>query len=91
VQADPTSWLGPVSTILNVLTSGKFDRTSKVAGESPMDLAVMAAKLCLRHGDKERARALISVGLKIDPQSPGLLYVGRILERYQATAPPNSP
>jgi hypothetical protein len=91
VQTDPTSWLGPVTTIQNTLTSGKFDRTSRVSGESPMALAVMAAKVCLRHGDKERARALVLAGLKIDPQSTELLYVGRILEREHAKAPPNSP
>jgi len=91
MQTDPTSWLGPVTTILNVLTSGKFDRVSRVSGKSPMDFAAMTAKACLRHGDIERARALVLAGLKIDPQSAELLYVARILEREHAKAPPNSP
>jgi len=90
VQADPASWLGPVSTIQSVLTSNKLDPGLKVAGQSPMDLAAFAAKFCLRHGDKERARALVLAGLKMDAKSAELLFIGRILEREQEQARPNA-
>jgi hypothetical protein len=79
-----------VTTIQSVLTSNKLDPGLKVAGQSPMDLAALAAKTCLRHGDKERARALILAGLKIDPKSVELLYIGRILEREQEQSRSNA-
>ena len=89
VQADPASWLGPATTIQNVLTSNILDAGLKVAGQSPLDLAALAAKACLRNGDRDRARALVLAGLEIDPKSAELLFIGRILEREQAKAPSN--
>jgi hypothetical protein len=90
IQADPSSWFGPVSTIQSVLTSKKLDPGLKVAGQSPMDLAALAAKACLRHGDQERARALVLAGLQLDPKSAELLFIGRILGREQEKTPPNA-
>jgi len=90
IQVDPTSWLGPVTTIHGILTTKKLDPRTKVAGLSPMDMAVMAAKACLRHGDKERARALVLAGLNMDPRSAELLFIGRILERESEETPPNA-
>jgi hypothetical protein len=86
LQADPSSWLGPVTAIQSVLTSNKLDPGLKVAGQSPLDIAALAAKACLRHGDKERARALVLAGLKMYPKSAELLYIHRVVEREQEQA-----
>jgi len=90
VQADPASWLEPVTTIQTVLTSSKLDPGLKVAGQSPLDLAALAAKACLRHGDKERARTLVQAGLKMEPRSVELLFIARILEREAEEVAPNA-
>jgi len=90
IQTNPASWPGPVATIQTILTTHKLDPRVRVSGQSPMDLAALAAKVCLRHGDRNQAKALVLAGLKIDPRSPELLYIGRIVEREPATAPADS-
>ena len=90
IEANPTSWLEPVTTIHNILTTRKLEPTVNVAGRSLLDVAALGAKACLRHGDMERARSLVLGGLKIDPKSAELLYLGQILEREQAKAPSNA-
>ena len=90
IQANPTSWLEPVTTIHNILATRKLDPTVRVAGRLLLDLPALAAKVCSRHGDMERARSLVLAGLKIDPKSPELLYIGRILEREQEKTSPNA-
>ena len=87
IQANPGSWRESVTTIHTILTTRNLDPSVGVAGQLPLNLAALAAKICLRHGDTERAGSLILAGLKIDPKSAEMLYIGRILERDQANAP----
>ena len=81
IQTEPASWPGPVTTIQAVLAKHNLDPHVRVAGQSPMDLAALGAKTCLRNGDPDQAGNLILAGLKIDPKSPELRYLGRIVER----------
>ena len=81
IQTEPASWPGPVTTIQAILAKHNLDPRVRVAGQSPMDLAALGAKTCLRNGDPDQAGNLILAGLKIDPKSPELRYLGRIVER----------
>jgi len=84
IRANVASWLEPVTTIQNALSAGNLNAAVRVAGRSPTDLAVRAAKECLRHGDRQRAEILGLAGLQLDPQSAELRYTGRVLRRERA-------
>ncbi len=90
IVASPGSWRESITTIHNILTTRKLDPAVRVAGKLPLDLAALAAKSCLRHGDLELARTLVQAGLKVDPKSAEMLFIGRILEREQQKDQPNA-
>jgi predicted membrane-bound spermidine synthase len=90
IQTDPAASAGPATIIQNILATHRLDPRVRVAGQSPMDVAALGAKACLRYGDLDQAGNLVLAGLKIDPRSPELLYIGRILERKRAKPPSDS-
>jgi hypothetical protein len=77
--ADPTEAIKNIQAVLAAVPA--FDR--QTAGWSAAYYADLAIKAGLRSGNREMARAILSRGLQLEPESKQLQYLQRILIREQ--------
>jgi hypothetical protein len=80
LRANPENWQGPIDVIEGILRAHQA-AGSKQVDWSPANFALLAAKTCVRHGNVDRAKAFVALGLQNDPQGAELLYLRRVLER----------
>lgn len=81
LRAQMPDWPDRVAVIEELLRSLDTGSAATTADWSPAKAAAAAAKACLNHGDRARAAAVLTLGLRAAPGSPELLYLARILER----------
>ena len=84
ILATPAEWRAACAIIEDSLRAYKPDPASATVEWSPAHFARIAASLCLRHGDVDRARRIILLGRRIEPDAPQLLFLLRLLERASA-------
>jgi predicted membrane-bound spermidine synthase len=80
LRANPEDWQGPISVIEGILRAHQAAGAQKVDW-SPPNFALLAAKTCVQHGNVDRAKALVALGLQNDPKGVELLYLRRVLDR----------
>jgi spermidine synthase len=81
LRAQVPDWQDRVATVEELLRGLDSGPATTTPDWSPAKAAALAAKACLNHGDRARAAAVLTLGLRAVPGSPELLYLARILER----------
>jgi len=86
LQRNETNWLAQIDIIRDTLLSPAANKLPKDSEESAERFAAAAARACLAHRQFERAKELLAIGVRADPQDIELAYLQRILERENPSA-----
>ena len=80
IQTHPLEWQRGVEMIKTALKNYNPNTFEEGPKWSPAYFVALAVKSSLIHGDLELAKGVLSLGLKLNPNSPQLSYLARILE-----------
>ena len=81
LRRNSTNWREYVDVIESLLRSARAESVGKPLDWSPGKSAGLAAKNCFRHGEIDRAAAVVALGLEVSPESQELHYLARVFER----------
>jgi spermidine synthase len=85
-RSQPAQWQRAVTAIQQVLAGAASKQGSVKLDWPAAQYAALAARACLREQAPGQAGALIELGLKLDPDSDELRYLGRVATREQGGA-----
>ncbi len=80
IRTTPLKWQQGVEMVETTLKNYKPSVLEEGPKWSPSYFAALAVKSSLSHGDGERAKKILLLGLKLNPNSPQLGYLARILD-----------
>jgi hypothetical protein len=84
LQRGEVPWLEQVQAIRGTLAARVSAGGAAAQDKSDVQFAVMAARVCIVHGDFELAKELLTLGFKIAPDEPELGYLARVMGKEQA-------
>lgn len=82
LRANPEGWRASVTVIEAILRASKAAPPAGKRDWAPADYAAAAARACLDHGDVDRARTLVALGLQMDATAHELSYLARVADRW---------
>jgi spermidine synthase len=89
LQSDPTNVMRSIDSIRKILDTLHTSKPEELDW-SPSHYADLAIKASLRLGDTVAAKSILKLGLEIEPGSPQLAYLSRILNREGVLQSPES-